>query len=1239
MAQTMDNETNMPPGDTTDPWVTVTARNLSTTGMQIGFERAETGSGSLAEPERLGFIAINPGTGSFTDNSSTNILFDAFATADAITGDLITVNYNQTFGDAPLVNANLRSRDGVDGGWARTGTNTAANLQLTVDEDLASDTDRNHTTETLSVLAFSESFVEDLTRNDTHEWSGAGANDNSTTANNWNGWNGSNGALDPGDALRFDNTGAARTTPNIDTSYTTPLGQLGFNESTPYILSGVGGFTLAEGGSIVNDSSVAQTIGVALSAAVSTLGIRTDGGDLTFTSGADIDLSASSVTDLFVSGPDDVSVAGVISGSGAMITKTGSGTLTLTGSNTYGGLTDIRDGEVIGSSFSLPGDVRNEGQLTFNQSSAGAYSGEISGSGNVTIAGSDVLTLSGPNTYTGTTTLKSGTLQISSESVLGSVPASPTAGNFVFDGGTLAVDVSLALNANRGIDVAAGGGTIEASTGDVLTYNGILAGSGNLEIAGNGSVVLGGSDANTFAGDLTLTSGTLQLQKSGGVDALSGTISLDGGTLELGGNNQLGNSSTLDFNGGVFDLRGFSEGDESTAGIGQINLLDDSTLRFSGLSSFRFASETFTSGELAVEGWVGDVVNGGDAATSNRFLVSTNLTGDPILNQIVFADWNGVGAKVIDPDMDGIYEIVPDIDVYQWAQDVSGNWNDSTKWTGGPTVPDATGEIAQLIDITADRTITLTANRTVGSLDIVEDLNSYVLAGNSLVFERDLIGLNSARFGMSGGGSHTIASDITLNSDLEIYQNGNNSSLMTLSGVISNGTNGDRILKDGTGLLILSGSNTYTGSTTIRGGTLSITADDNLGTSPGSSTASQIILNGGSLQSDATMTISANRGIELGLSGGTIDVTYTNTTIYSGIIAGSGGFEKTGTGTLILGGSNTYTGATTISDGTLQVSADSGLGAVPGGVVAEHLIFDGGTLEATNTFTLNSNRGVSLETGGGTIAVFSGEKLTVDGIITGSSNLRIEGPGAADLNSINTYTGSTTVTDGATLNISTDLNLGAVPGSPTPGHLLLDDGTIELDGSFTLDSNRGVSLGAGGGTIDAISGRDLTIDGIVAGSGSLTKSGSGDLTLANANTYSGGTRINQGTVVVGDNNALGSGAITVDGTSTLRSSQSNLTIGNSITLNDDLFVRGTDFTIDGTISGTGLLTKTSSGRVTLGGNNNFTGGVIHENSILALDSNAALGTGDLQINSSGVYKQRQCDHQRHRSRCERRIRD
>ena len=215
---------------------------------------------------------------------------------------------------------------------------------------------------------------------------------------------------------------------------------------------------------------------------------------------------------------------------------------------------------------------------------------------------------------------------------------------------------------------------------------------------------------------------------------------------------------------------------------------------------------------------------------------------------------------------------------------------------------------------------------------------------------------------------------------------GGNNLSTNVSGTISGA--GGSLVKVGTGTLTLSGANTYTGGTTILGGTISVSNDANLGGASGGLT-----LTGGTGTLQTTDSFASARPVTLGFAGGIID-TMANTLTLSGPIGGTGTLNKIGSGTLNLTGNNTYTGGTQVLAGTLSVSSSlasfvfvnngatlGGSGTIVGNVVNAGMVSPGNSI---GTLTINGNYAQSA---GSTYQVEvnssgQGDRVNISGIAT-----------------------------------------------------------------------------------------------------------------------------------------------------------------------------------------------------------------------------------------------------------------
>ncbi len=355
-------------------------------------------------------------------------------------------------------------------------------------------------------------------------------------------------------------------------------------------------------------------------------------------------------------------------------------------------------------------------------------------------------------------------------------------------------------------------------------------------------------------------------------------------------------------------------------------------------------------------------------------------------------------------------------------------------------------------------------------------------------------------------------------------------------------------------------------------------------------------------------TLNFGGGITGGAAGATVltlDGSNTNANTVSGVIANGAattlGVTKSGAGSWVLSGVNTYSGPTTINLGTLSVNSSAALGD---GSATNTLIFNGGTLTATQSFTSPGTRGVTLN-GTGTLNI-TAEVVTIAGVITGPGGLTKSGTGRLVLTGANDYTGVTTLSAGV-LSVSA-LSDGSLPGNlgaatnAITNLVFSSSSTLRYTGA-TASTNRGFTINNGVAATFEVTdpAANLTLAGATAATtGALTMQGPGTLTLSGTKSYTGRTTVNGGTLAI----ALGAGGTNIV------ASTSALTLG------------GGTLQLTGTGSQTlaGLTTTGSTGsRIVLGSSQTLTlGALTSAGSASALNFNTAAGGANGATVGTGV---------------------
>ena len=846
---------------------------------------------------------------------------------------------------------------------------------------------------------------------------------------------------------------------------------------------------------------------------------------------------------------DDLTISGVISGSGG-ITKAGNGTLSLSGTNTYSGVTTINAGTIKnGYNAALGATNTALGNATGNTviNSGGTF--DIYGYR----CGQEAFDLHGgtiTNSYNGRTTEASQSIQkltvsansyirgyrwdvrknevasagviIQSGVTLYKEDVDVNNNKIYFVGAPVQIDGNIVINGGRlqfenvGTTIGSGSITINAntvfslsnSTGNVVVTNPIT-------INDNGSIMIPNHTTSTkihkITGNLTFT-GT----KNPIFDIYSGL------TLEISSSVVINTPVTFNCTAGTdTKFSGIISGTGSITKSGAGNLTLSGANTFSG-GYLHTAGDVIVSNNSAL-GTAGAVMNGtGRIILSNGVNVSNSLTvttGNPSLNYGIIhvesgsATWSGnVTLNQTGIPVGGLFAC------YGTQLTVTG----SVTGVIGSIIQVRYGNVLLMGGGSGDRfnlgegTINLGANNALPSnTDFTQDNDHFTTVLNLKGFNQEHSSISS----VVTSGSHTITNNSSMPSILTL--SGVKGTDATYNGTITGNLS---IVKNGSTVQTISGTCTYTGSTTINAGTWKLGGSDKIPDASPFSLSGTLDLNG--FNETVSSLSGGSAGIVDNVSGGGTSLLTAggdnSNTRFSGVMKNTTGtlsFTKVGSGTLILDGDNTLSGTTTISAGTLQL----GNGGTSGSIASPSLVNNG---------SLTYNHSNSSE---------------YAGVISGTGPLTVQA-GTFVLSGNNTYSGGTTINFGATLQLGNGGSSGSITGN------IVNNGTliINRNDAYTLNGN-------------------------ISGTGVVIISGLGTITLSGTNSYSGSTTVQSGILKLGSNSALGTNAA-----GTFVSSGASLDLnGLNYSANESLSIAGVGNSGNGALQNTNVADALYNGGVTL----------------------------------------------------------
>jgi autotransporter-associated beta strand protein len=748
---------------------------------------------------------------------------------------------------------------------------------------------------------------------------------------------------------------------------------------------------------------------------------------------------------------------------------------------------EVTLGVIGGAELRIGDDVNLSRDLILSAASDSSLrirtDGQLTGTGDIIIEGGGQVTFDGNNSRSGATIINNGTL-----TVTGATNALDSSGRV-----TLAnsANAALVIDSDETIGSLAGGGAtggnVTINPGETLTvgndntnstYSGSLQGTGNLTKVG--------TETTTFDGSNDLT----------------GTLSIDSGTVLINANNVFDDAMNLTLSGGTFATNGFSDTMDT------FTLTADSAINFRGATGgyLTFDDMTRTGGDLTIDQWAGSLTGNGNT----RLQVTAATLGGGLLANTSFTGW---GAANLINLGGGLYELVPSLAGFtRWTDGDAGNddWTDGDNWSDG--APNGKGDRVYFGNDPAGsgtQDVVLDDKKlSVGTLILDSTEHDYQMRASdkkNAILELEGNDGSEANIIVSGNQEHIIGWTNTnkervnvelKKSNLRIQNNSSAATGLTfgtLDGdhnfvldnyhltvtgisrtIIHNQITGNgSITQDDIGILRLTDTNnTFSGGVTLNEGTIEIGSNAALGT--GSFT-----INGGAVEAfgadrsisnaytinDAyavngtnDLTFSGAGTVGAGSHGITVAPSITHT--LSGQITGDGGLIKDGDGTLAFtGGTKTFSGGLVVNDGTLDASRNGNI-------------------------TLGTADGANNIAGAGAITVNSGG--TFDLTQSGNSAITLRG---APL----TNTGGTLNISSTGDNASRDFFIGT--DAANTGQLVATGGTTNIDVGDDIRVRANSSISVSGGTVNLNPADAFITEGTAGNAASIAVTGTGSLNI------------------------------------------------------------------------------------------------------------------------------------------------